>query len=1276
VARLSPNPILGPLSGGVPVVLYLAGRGLEEDFKEFASEIQEDGLQRLATIPDQDTPIVLVFGDPEAMEEQTINAPTPVAAATAPLPGTGVQLPAPAPQAQVNAPTRPEVQTRHVASLPPPTPQPIAEVTTPPPAPEPAPVTVQPELQPAPVAPAQPEVAQPELAPTLVSEPAPIPIPTPTPTLEAVVTQPPTALALGSDYYVLRTPDISGTTVVVWHARRLTAAPDAGEYEILQPTAATYERLITDARSNVRYTDDQPGEMAAIRIALHGSEPDLERAVRAVRRIGPRAPKLYYPNPAVAESAWSPDFPCCAVEWVSGTSVTESPVFSEATGLEICAQIVELLATARQAAPDVVLTDSLEPSNVIISYDERGAMNVRLVDWNVYASQESDARHRMVRRLGELMADVFADIRTGADVESLGVGQPGDATVLAWDQLSHGARTLVRRALRGEFEGDVDTVIGELSKIVGEQRTRWADNDPSWQARLVDSGPDRLNWLDIAAVKQGGLSDEARTRLADARKNEITDVVAISTADRKYLEAVLDLRVAVRRHPEESFFRWALLANTVGMIGPEGAFQRLRLDEALTLMSIGEYAPARRTLDHGVAFFDEVQFDPEKRERARDYVSALSMCAQSLALADSGAVAVNENWNVEEAESKLALAEDRASRYERMAAGLLHGRDTAVQQKLSALRQAIADFYARHGRYDPYAAKRETAEQARRANFSRLVERGRTLAAPDKPDRWSTALLLFDRAASEHPDLWIEEHDAERGALLDKMSRRRLAEGKQALARADWGGAAAALAAAMLNPATSGEAARLQSALWAYQRGELELKRGELSAALASFSFAGENSEEIRPAAEAQAQAVREKGGAPGGDALSRELERRFAEQQDALKGVVQGAALATQEQAHGKQAAALKQAQEEGAAKQAASIRRLLDEQAASLQASLTQFQRELVGQIEAASKKSQDEQTVQLRALLMKLYDEHAEGQQLAMKDAQSELSARLKELQSAPPEWFAKAQKDQRKAQEDQEAKVQATLKSLEDLAAWLRTSSAQKQETQPKESAPVDASIEATVKELGFKVDGNATTLKTLAGRLGVLTASNVLLMLVALALATGAGVYAFWFGPRFGAVAIATAAPVPAVTEAVAVQRTAVPPTAAVPSSDVTLSCADDDQVRSYYDCTVTNTTHEPQSFTLLISAEDDQANGFFYSVRKGSDSVIGVLDSSLSPGSAKFPIGNYAAGESKQLRISLSCTAAGGCKSTTFTFSVLADKAGSDSGPGNRVQVTTFYSPP
>src|SRR3990172_7237552 len=176
VARLSPNPILGPLSGGVPVVLYLASRGLEEDFKEFASEIQEDGLQRLATIPDQDAPIVLVFGDPEAMEEQTINAPTPV------------------PQAQVNAPTRPEVQTRHVASLPPPTPQPIAEVTTPPPAPEPTPVTVQPERQPAPVAPAQPEVAQPELAPTLVSEPAPIPIPTPTPTLEAVVTQPPTAL--------------------------------------------------------------------------------------------------------------------------------------------------------------------------------------------------------------------------------------------------------------------------------------------------------------------------------------------------------------------------------------------------------------------------------------------------------------------------------------------------------------------------------------------------------------------------------------------------------------------------------------------------------------------------------------------------------------------------------------------------------------------------------------------------------------------------------------------------------------------------------------------------------------------------------------------------------------------------------------------------------------------------------------------------------------------------------------------------------------------------
>src|SRR6185503_8652388 len=51
VTKLPPHPILGPLGGGTPLIIYFAGRGLEEDFRELAGEIQEDTLARLAELP-------------------------------------------------------------------------------------------------------------------------------------------------------------------------------------------------------------------------------------------------------------------------------------------------------------------------------------------------------------------------------------------------------------------------------------------------------------------------------------------------------------------------------------------------------------------------------------------------------------------------------------------------------------------------------------------------------------------------------------------------------------------------------------------------------------------------------------------------------------------------------------------------------------------------------------------------------------------------------------------------------------------------------------------------------------------------------------------------------------------------------------------------------------------------------------------------------------------------------------------------------------------------
>jgi|GEM_PF-3003253 len=980
---------------------------------------------------------------------------------------------------------------------------------------------------------------------------------------------------------------------------------------------------------------------------------------------------MYFPDPSEPGSTWPPDFPCCAVEWASGANISESPVFSEITGLDICAQILDLLAAARQAAPDVILTDSLKPSNIIIAYDERGAITARMIDWNVYATNDPDAHKTMLARLGQLMADIFADWRGVTDADSLGAGRPGDPTLSAWDALSWGTRTLVRRALRGGFDGDADTVIGELRQLIAEQRARWADNDPLWQARLAEGGFARLNWLDMAVVKQGGLSDEARARLTDSLKSEMAAVVDEHMAGRKHADAVLDLRVAARRHPDESYFRWALLANTAATLGPDGAFQRLQLGEALALMRGGQYAQARRAWDHGVTFFDEAQFDPAKRERARDCVLALSMCAQSLALSESGSAAIHESWNLEEAESTLALAEDRANRHERLAANVLHGPDPLCAQKIAALRQSIADFYGKHGRRDPYAARRETTEQARRANFARLVERGRALAAAEKPDGWSTALSLFDRAASEYPDLWKEDGDRERGALVEMMSRRKLEEGKRSLADGDWVGAGSALAAAMLWPATSGEAARLQSALWAYQRGEIELSRGDSSAALSSFMFAAAQSAEIRSAAGLRIQLAKEKGEPPGDDALTRELIRRFAEQQESLKSVVQGAALLAQEQAHAKQMAALRQAREEERARQAEALRQSREEQSASVESALEKFQNDFASRLEAASKKLQEDQTARLRAELIRMYDEHAEGQRESLKEAQKELAAGLNNLQAAPPEWFVKAQIEQRKSQEAQEAKVQAALKSLEDLAAWLRASVV-RQETPAKQAAPVNGSSEAAVKELEFKLEKNTTALKSVSGRLGGLMALNVALALIVLLIIGGAGAY-LYFGSRLGLPTIASA---PVSTDAVAEPTVAQPAAVSPPSSNVTLACADADQVRSFYDCTVTNTTDQPQSFTLRINAGGKQTNGFFYAVQLGDTTVTPLREPSLPAGSAMFPIGNYIPGESKPVRINLSCTSAGGCKSTAFTFTVAFANDSSDPVPGDEVSVITFYSPP
>jgi len=81
-------------------------------------------------------------------------------------------------------------------------------------------------------------------------------------------------------------------------------------------------------------------------------------------------------------------------------------------------------------------------------------------------------------------------------------------------------------------------------------------------------------------------------------------------------------------------------------------------------------------------------------------------------------------------------------------------------------------------------------------------------------------------------------------------------------------------------------------------------------------------------------------------------------------------------------------------------------------------------------------------------------------------------------------------------------------------------------------------------------------------------------------------------------------------------------------------------------------------------------------VQLGDTTVTPLREPSLPAGSAMFPIGNYIPGESKPVRINLSCTSAGGCKSTAFTFTVAFANDSSDPVPGDEVSVITFYSPP
>ena len=77
VATLPVNAILGPISGGVPLTLYVSKPGFEEDFREVAGDIAVGGCELIRAVPDAENPFFLLFGKMADLPATAVR-PTPV----------------------------------------------------------------------------------------------------------------------------------------------------------------------------------------------------------------------------------------------------------------------------------------------------------------------------------------------------------------------------------------------------------------------------------------------------------------------------------------------------------------------------------------------------------------------------------------------------------------------------------------------------------------------------------------------------------------------------------------------------------------------------------------------------------------------------------------------------------------------------------------------------------------------------------------------------------------------------------------------------------------------------------------------------------------------------------------------------------------------------------------------------------------------------------------------------------------------------------------------
>lgn len=653
-------------------------------------------------------------------------------------------------------------------------------------------------------------------------------------------------LLLDEHAYVLIAADTTGTTAVVWQARKLKLSePLVRErYERLTPSESTRTQL-TKEFVDQTFPDPEDGELVAVKLARPGkqNEQALEKERQALHRLGDSVLPVHYP---AEREQWPPDFPCLVMAWVKGQKLSEWGAFSESDGLEVAHQLAKILVTIRMLAPDIIPTDSLKAGSIFVHQDEQGSYDVQLIDWNVYAQNEGAIRESTLLRFGEVMLDILApamnfkiDRATNtAPVESLGAGERDDTGIQQWDGLSWGSREIIRRCLRRDFDGDASTIVRALRDVIEAQINHWKEPNPLAKAEQAD-GIARLNWLDIARSRGEQIDVQ---EVAPA----LWDLLDGYGHKGRHLEARIALRTAMRRFPRESVYRWAMMVHTIARkTNLPAAYQRLGLGDALDHLRAGNYRQAQARLEKARTMLPEDEQKPFLDRLLR----ALAHRAIILETVPRALNALKDDWDVDAAESAL----EKVKAYQQEARDgekqLLTGPDRVCQESSQTLERAVRAFYQEHPEYQqgviPFP---DLLAQTRQEKFAALIKRAKQFEQKaeedDSLDLRQAALDLYQRAAVLYPTLWQENFDLEqkRQALAAQLNKNyvedSLIQAKEAINTQDFNLAMRYISQALRSTPDNDEAISLQAGLLDVQQGRVAKNRGDFRTAQAAFEKA------------------------------------------------------------------------------------------------------------------------------------------------------------------------------------------------------------------------------------------------------------------------------------------------------------------------------------------------------------------------------------------------------------------------------------------------------